>query len=96
VLLLDEHTAALDPRNADIVMELTRRFVRDYDLTALMVTHDMRRALAEGDRLVMMHEGGIVADLSGAEKSGSSVERLVRLFKEVRSQEYAEDRDLLS
>jgi len=96
VLLLDEHTAALDPRNADIVMELTRRFVRDYNLTALMVTHDMRRALAEGDRLVMMHEGSIVADLSGAEKSGSSVERLVRLFKEVRGEEYAEDRDLLT
>jgi len=96
VLLLDEHTAALDPRNADIVMALTRRFVRDYGLTALMVTHDMRRALADGDRLVMMHEGGIVADLSGPEKAGASVERLVALFREVRGEEYAEDRDLLS
>ncbi|HAE22999.1 MAG TPA: ABC transporter ATP-binding protein [Spirochaetaceae bacterium] len=96
VLLLDEHTAALDPRNADIVMELTRRFVRGYGLTAMMVTHDMRRAAAEGDRLIMMHEGQIVADLSGQEKKGLSVEGLVRLFKEVRGHEYAEDRDLLS
>ncbi len=96
VLLLDEHTAALDPRNADIVTELTRRFVRGYGLTALMVTHDMRRALAEGDRLVMMHEGTVVADLSGPEKAGSSVEGLVRMFRDVRGEEYAEDRDLLS
>jgi putative ABC transport system ATP-binding protein len=95
VLLLDEHTAALDPRNADLVMELTRRFVRDYGLTAMMVTHDMRRAAAEGDRLIMMHEGGIVADLSGQDKKDIRVEGLVRLFKEVRGQEYAEDRDLL-
>lgn len=96
VLLLDEHTAALDPRNADIVMALTRRFVRDFGLTALMVTHDMRRALADGDRLVMMHEGDIVADLAGAAKSGAGVEDLVRLFREVRGEEYAEDRDRLS
>ncbi len=96
VILLDEHTAALDPRNADIVMDLTRRFVRGYGLTALMVTHDMRRALADGDRLVMMHEGAVVADLSGADKEGATVQRLVRLFREVRGEEYAEDRDLLS
>ncbi len=96
VLLLDEHTAALDPRNADIVMELTRRFVREFGLTALMVTHDMRRALADGDRLIMMHDGGIVADLSGERKSASSVSALVRLFREVRGEEYAEDRDLLN
>jgi len=96
VLLLDEHTAALDPRNADIVMELTRRFVREYGLTAMMVTHDMRRAASEGDRLIMMHEGRIVADLIGQGKKELSVEGLVRLFKEVRGEEYAEDRDLLS
>ncbi|MBN2874147.1 MAG: ATP-binding cassette domain-containing protein [Spirochaetales bacterium] len=96
VLLLDEHTAALDPRNADIVMALTRRFIRDYRLTALMVTHDMRRALADGDRLIMMHEGGIVADIAGEDKASATVEGLVRLFRDVRGEEYAEDRDLLS
>jgi len=96
LLLLDEHTAALDPRNADIVMDLTRRFVREYGLTALMVTHDMRRALADGDRLVMMHDGAIVADIAGADKEGATVQRLVGLFREVRGEEYAEDRDLLS
>jgi putative ABC transport system ATP-binding protein len=96
VLLLDEHTAALDPRNADIVMGLTRRFVSEYGLTAMMVTHDMRRAVSEGDRLIMMHEGEIVADLIGQAKKELSVEGLVRLFKEVRGEEYAEDRDLLS
>jgi len=95
VLLLDEHTAALDPRNAGLVSELTRRFVADYGLTALAVTHDMRRAIDEGDRLVMMHEGTIVADISGDAKHGLTVERLVSLFREVRGGEYAEDRDLL-
>lgn len=77
-------------------MELTRRFIREFGLTALMVTHDMRRALADGDRLIMMHDGGIVADLSGEQKSASSVTALVRLFREVRGEEYAEDRDLLN
>lgn len=96
VLLLDEHTAALDPRNADIVMELTRRFVREYGLTAMMVTHDMRRAAAEGDRLIMMHEGRVVADLTGLSKEAMTVEGLVHLFRDVRGEDYAEDRDLLS
>lgn len=95
VLLLDEHTAALDPRNAELVSELTRRFVAEYGLTALAVTHDMRRAIDEGDRLVMMHEGAIVADISGDAKRGLTVERLVSLFRDVRGGEYAEDRDLL-
>jgi len=68
VLLLDEHTAALDPANAEIVGELTHRFIAEKGLTALMVTHDMKRALEQADRVVMMHEGEIIADLSGAEK----------------------------
>jgi putative ABC transport system ATP-binding protein len=96
ILLLDEHTAALDPRNAELVSELTRRFVADYGLTALAVTHDMRRAIDEGDRVIMMHEGTIVADIYGQAKQGLTVERLVALFREVRGGEYAEDRDLLN
>ncbi len=96
VLLLDEHTAALDPRNADIVTALTRRFVSEYGLTALSVTHDMRRALEEGDRLVMMHEGRIIVDLSGKEKDGMDVDALVALFGKARGEIYADDGALLS
>lgn len=96
VLLLDEHTAALDPRNAELVTALTRRFVAEYGLTAIAVTHDMRRAIEEGDRLVMMHEGRIVVDLDGAGKRGLTVPELVERFKAVRGEGYAEDRDLLA
>ncbi len=96
VLLLDEHTAALDPANAEIVGELTRKFIAEFELTALIVTHDMERALEQANRIVMMHEGEIIADLSGAEKERADVAGLVRLFKRARGAEYAEDRDLLS
>ena len=96
VLLLDEHTAALDPRNAELVAALTRRFVGEYGLTALAVTHDMRRAIDEGERLIMMHEGTVVADVSGPAKKGLTVDRLVDLFRRTRGGDYAEDRDLLS
>ncbi|MFZ2782701.1 MAG: ATP-binding cassette domain-containing protein [Rectinemataceae bacterium] len=95
VLLLDEHTAALDPANAELVSALTKRFIAEYGLTALIVTHDMKRALSEADRIVMMHDGSIVADVEGAAKAGLGVEDLVRLFKRARGSEYAEDRDLL-
>ena len=95
VLLLDEHTAALDPHNAQIVTDLTRRFVAEYALTALSVTHDMRRALEESDRLVMMHEGKIVVDVSGEEKAGLGVSELVELFSRARKEVCAEDELLL-
>ena len=96
VLLLDEHTAALDPGNAEIVSSLTKRFVAEFGLTALIVTHDMKRALEQAERVVMMHEGGIVADVSGEEKSKMSVMSLVELFRSARGSDYAEDRDLLN
>jgi putative ABC transport system ATP-binding protein len=95
VLLLDEHTAALDPRNAEIVTALTRRFITEYGLTALLVTHDMRRALDEADRVIMMHEGRIIVDLAGREKEGMSVEKLVALFGKARGEEYTDDGALL-
>jgi putative ABC transport system ATP-binding protein len=95
VLLLDEHTAALDPANAELVSELTRRFIRQYGLTALIVTHDMGRALSESDRIVMMHSGEVVADVKGEEKDRMAVADLVALFRKARGSEYAEDRDLL-
>jgi putative ABC transport system ATP-binding protein len=95
VLLLDEHTAALDPRNAEMVTELTRRFASEYGLTVLAVTHDMGRALSESDRVVMMHEGRIMADLSGSEKEGMDVEGLVALFGAARGGKLADDGALL-
>jgi putative tryptophan/tyrosine transport system ATP-binding protein len=95
VLLLDEHTAALDPRNAEIVTSLTRRFIAEYGLTSIAVTHDMRRALEECDRLIMMHEGRIIVDIQGGEKAGMDVEKLVALFSEARGAAFVEDAALL-
>ena len=95
VLLLDEHTAALDPRNAEIVTELTRRFAAEYGLTVVAVTHDMGRALDEADRVIMMHEGRIMADLSGAEKESMDVEGLVAFFGAARGGKLVEDGALL-
>lgn len=84
VLLLDEHTAALDPRNAQAIAELTRRVVADLRLTALMVTHNMEQAIECGNRLVMLDRGAIVTQLAGDEKSASSPGDLVRLFARLR------------
>jgi putative ABC transport system ATP-binding protein len=95
VLLLDEHTAALDPRTAAFVLELTRRIVREQGLTALMVTHSMRQALDLGDRILMLHEGRICVDLTGDERAGYDVSDLVALFAEVRGQRLDEDALLL-
>lgn len=82
-LILDEHTAALDPKTADLIMELTDRIVREKGLTALMVTHNLRYAAEYGDRLIMMHEGRDVLDLSGAEKEKTGVELLLSKFNEI-------------
>ena len=82
-LILDEHTAALDPKTADLIMELTDRIVREKGLTALMVTHNLRYAAEFGDRLIMMHEGRDVLDLSGAEKERTGVELLLSKFNEI-------------
>ena len=96
MLLLDEHTAALDPRNAQIVMDLTERFIAEYKLTALMVTHNMQFAIDFGNRLIMMDEGTIILDVQGEEKSNLTVEELVRLFKNLRNKTYANDEALLT
>ncbi|MCK9547521.1 MAG: ATP-binding cassette domain-containing protein [Sphaerochaeta sp.] len=96
MVLLDEHTAALDPRNAQTVMDLTERFIAEYALTALMVTHNMQFAIDFGNRLIMMDEGTIIFDVSGAEKSKLTVEALVRLFKDLRNKTYANDAALLT
>ena len=82
-LILDEHTAALDPKTAEIVMELTARVVREKHLTTLMVTHNLRHAVEFGDRMIMMHQGHIVLDRNGAEKAATRVEDVLELFNEI-------------
>jgi putative ABC transport system ATP-binding protein len=80
VLLLDEHTAALDPKNAAMIVELTRTFVEDLVLTTLMVTHNMEQAIAIGTRLIMMHKGKVIEELDGADKATATIPQLVDLF----------------
>ena len=82
-LILDEHTAALDPKTAELIMELTDRIVREKKLTTIMVTHNLRYATRYGDRLLMMHQGGIVLDMEGEEKEKVSVDEILKLFNEI-------------
>lgn len=96
LVLLDEHTAALDPRNAAKVLELTDTFHRDYKLTVMMITHDMRMALAHGGRLIMMDRGEIILEAAGREKSELTVEELVRRFHDIRGESLSSDEALLS
>ena len=80
LLLLDEHTASLDPKTAAVVMDLTERVVKENALTTLMVTHNMEQAIRHGDRLIMMHEGRIILDVSGEEKSRLTIPEVVERF----------------
>ena len=80
LLLLDEHTAALDPKTSEMVMELTQKIVESHDLTTLMITHDMNHAIAYGNRLIMLYQGKIVVDVKGKEKKNLTVEDLMHLF----------------
>ena len=82
-LILDEHTAALDPKTADIIMELTGRVVREKQLTAIMVTHNLRYAVEYGDRILMMHQGHAVLDKAGEEKQAVRSEDLLTIFNEI-------------
>jgi putative ABC transport system ATP-binding protein len=95
LLLLDEHTAALDPRTADFVLQLTNRIVRESGLTTLMVTHSMRQALDVGDRTVMLHQGQVVLDVSGEERARMDVRDLLAMFERVRGEQLADDALLL-
>lgn len=81
LLLLDEHTAALDPKTSAKVLEITDRIVSEKNLTTIMITHNMKDAIAHGNRLIMMNEGKIIADISGAEKEKLTVEDLLRMFE---------------
>lgn len=84
LLLLDEHTAALDPANAEVVMNLTRRFAEEYNLTVMMITHNMNHALAYGNRLLMMDAGEIIMDLFGEEKSKLTADAVVERFRQIK------------
>ncbi|MFC3338952.1 ABC transporter ATP-binding protein [Paracandidimonas soli] len=95
ILLLDEHTAALDPRTADFVLQLTRRIVEDSGLTTMMVTHSMRQALDIGDRTIMLHQGNIVLDVSGEERKSLDVPDLLAMFARVRGEQLDDDKLLL-
>ncbi|WP_017325879.1 ABC transporter ATP-binding protein [Synechococcus sp. PCC 7336] len=96
ILLLDEHTAALDPKTAVYVADLTRAIVAEKGLTTLMVTHSMRQALDLGDRTLMLHEGRIVFDVSGAERASLDVPDLLRMFEQLRGEALSNDSLLLS
>ena len=82
-LILDEHTAALDPKTAEIIMELTDKVVREKNLTAMMVTHNLRYAVEYGDRLIMMNQGRVVMDKAGAEKTATSIDDILGVFNQI-------------
>ena len=95
LLLLDEHTAALDPANADLVMKLTRRFAADYGLTVMMITHNMSQALEYGNRLLMMDGGEVILDIGREEKEKLTMDSLVQKFREIKKRDLNSDRILL-
>ena len=96
LLLLDEHTAALDPKTAAKVLDATQRIVERSNLTTLMITHNMRDAIQYGNRLIMMYDGHIVVDVSGEEKKNLTVEQLLNLFSKASGSDEANDKLLLS
>lgn len=95
LLLLDEHTAALDPKTASKVLEISDKIIAEHSLTAMMVTHNMKDAIAHGNRLIMMHEGRIIYDVSGEEKKKLHVSDLLAKFEEASGDEFSNDRMML-
>ncbi|MBN2735728.1 MAG: ABC transporter ATP-binding protein [Spirochaetales bacterium] len=96
LILLDEHTAALDPKNAALVLELTSHFVKKYNLTTMMITHNMNHAIEYGNRLFMMDKGEVIFDVQGEEKKALTQARLIEKFHEIRHSEFDNDKVLLS
>ncbi len=96
LLLLDEHTAALDPRMAAFIIDLTKKIVNEFNLTVMMVTHSMKDALACGDRTVMLHQGEIVLDVAGEQRANMQVPDLLEMFSKVRGEELSDDSLLLN
>ena len=96
LLLLDEHTAALDPATAERIMDITNQIVRENNITTMMITHNIRSALTTGSRTIMMDAGQIILDLKGEERRQMSVERLMKLYSEKKREELDNDRMLFS
>lgn len=96
LLLLDEHTAALDPKTSAKVLALSKKIIEENHLTTMMVTHNMNDAIEYGNRLIMLHEGRIILDIKGEEKKRLTVETLLHKFEEVSGTQFANDRTLLS
>jgi len=96
ILLLDEHTAALDPSNARLVMDLTKRFIMEKGLTSLMVTHNMNHAIEFGNRLIMMDQGDIIIDVKQEAKKQLTQKRLIEMFSEIKKREFENDEVLLT
>ena len=96
LLLLDEHTAALDPKTAQKVLDMTERVVNEHHLTTMMITHNMKHAIKYGNRLIMMNDGQIIYDVSGEEKKNLEVSDLLRKFEQVSGGEFANDRMMLA
>ena len=96
LLLLDEHTAALDPKTAAKVLEISDQIISENQLTAMMVTHNMKDAIAHGNRLIMMHEGKVILNIAGEDKKKLTVGDLLHQFEKVSGEEFASDKALLS
>lgn len=96
LFLLDEHTAALDPKTAEKVLAISDKIIRENNLTTLMITHNMKDAIKHGNRLIMMHEGRIIIDIRGDEKKKLKVEDLLEMFTMASGSEFASDRAMLS
>ena len=96
LLLLDEHTAALDPKTAAKVLEISDKIIAENHLTAMMVTHNMKDAIVHGNRLIMMHEGKVILNISGEEKKKLTVEDLLAKFSEASGEEFSNDRMMLA
>ena len=96
LLLLDEHTAALDPKTASKVLNLTEQLIKEQELTAMMITHNMRDAIRFGNRLIMMHEGRIIYDVSGEKKKNLEVPQLLEKFEQASGEALANDRMMLA
>ena len=96
LLLMDEHTAALDPKTAQKVLKVTDQIISEHHLTALMVTHNMKDAIKHGNRLIMMHDGRVILDISGEEKKKLTVADLMHQFEVVSGEEFASDKAILA
>ncbi len=96
LILLDEHVAALDPKNEQIILDLTVKYINDYNLTTMMITHNMNHAIKYGNRLLMMDKGEIILDVKEEEKKALTVENLIKKFHDIRKQSLDNDEILLS